>query len=54
MGSGANIALFDDNDAEVTEVTYVRVKRVGYFFEALNEYEDVYEEGPYDSVLTQQ
>ena len=54
MGSGANIALFDDNDAEVTEVTYVRVKRVGYFSEALNEYEDVYEEGPYDSVLTQQ
>ena len=54
MGSGANIALFYDNDTEVTEVTYVCVKRVGYFSEALNKYEDVYEEGPYDSVLMQQ
>lgn len=47
MGSGANIALFSPDDSEVVEITYVRVKRVGYFSEPLHEYEEVYEEEPY-------
>ena len=52
MGSGSNIALFNSDDAEVMDPTYVRVKRVAYFSEALHEYEDIYEEGPYDSLLS--
>jgi hypothetical protein len=51
MGSGTNIVLFNPDDAEVTRVTYVRVKKAAYFSEPLSEFEDIYEEGPYDFVL---
>ena len=51
MGSGSNIALFNPDDAEIMEVTYVRVKRVAYFSEAMDDYEDLYDEGPYDFAL---
>jgi hypothetical protein len=52
MGPGTNIVLFNSDDAEVTKINYVRVKRVAYFSEALSDYEDVSEEGPYDFVLS--
>ena len=51
MGPGTNIVLFAADDAEVTSVSYVRVKRVAHISEPLTEYEDVYEEGPYDFAL---
>lgn len=51
MGPGTNIALFKPGDAEVTNVTYVRVKGVSYSSKPLSEYDDVYEEGPYDFAL---
>jgi RES domain-containing protein len=51
MGSGANIVLFNPDDAEIGSPDYVRVKRVGYFAKPLGPYDDVYEEGPYDFAL---
>jgi RES domain-containing protein len=54
MGSGSNIALSNPDDVEIMEVNYVRVKRAAYFSEPLHEYEDIYEEGPYDSLLSDQ
>ncbi len=52
MGSGSNIALFNPDDAEIMEATYVRIKRVAYFSETIDGYEDLYDEGPYDFVLS--
>jgi hypothetical protein len=54
MGPGTNIVLFNPDDGEVTSVTYVRVKRVAHFSEPLSEYDDVYEEGPYDFALREE
>jgi len=54
MGPGTNIVLFNPEDAEVAKVSYVRVKRVVYFSEALSDYEDVSEEGPYDFALSKE
>ncbi len=51
MGSGTNIVLFNSDDGEMGPPEYVRIKRVGYFSEALSPYEEVYEEGPYDFAL---
>jgi RES domain-containing protein len=48
MGPGTNIVLFNPEDAEVTNITYVRVQRVAYFSEPLSLYETPYEEQPYD------
>ena len=54
MGSGSNIAIFNPDDAEVMEVTYVRVNKVAHFSDTINDYEDLYEEGPYDYVLSKE
>lgn len=54
MGPGTNMALFNPEDAEVTNITYVRVKAVSYGSEPLSQYEDVYEEGPYDFALAKE
>lgn len=51
-GSGANIALFNPDDAEIMVANYVRVKSVAYFSELLHEYESPYEDGPYDFALS--
>ena len=48
------LALFNPDDAEIGDVTYVRVKRVAYFSEALNEYDKPYDQGPYDSALSEE
>ncbi|MFZ5676711.1 MAG: RES family NAD+ phosphorylase [Pseudomonadota bacterium] len=50
-GPGKNIVLFDPNDAEISEPKYLRVKQVSYFTDALSQFEEVYEEGPYDFAL---
>jgi hypothetical protein len=52
MGSGFNIVLFDPADADVTRVTYYRIRRAAYFSEPLSANEQVYEEGPYDWAVT--
>lgn len=52
MGPGTNVALFNPDDADVKKVSYTRVKRVAYFAEALSDFDDVHEEGPYDFALT--
>ena len=51
-GSGANIVLFDPANTEIMEVSYMRVREVAYFSDPLSEYEEVYEEGPYEFVLS--
>ena len=48
MGSGRNVALFKPEGAEVTNISYLRVKRVGYFAEPLSDFDNVHEEEPYD------
>ena len=53
MGSGANIVLFDPSDSEVMEVQYVRVKKVAYFSDPITDYEEIYEEGPFDFALSE-
>ena len=50
-GPGKNIVLFDPNDAEISEPKYLRVKQVSYFTDSLSQFEEVYEEGPYDLAL---
>lgn len=50
MGPDTNIVLFNPDDAEITNVSYERVNRVEYRSEPLSPYDDVYEEGPYDSL----
>ncbi|WP_162792711.1 RES family NAD+ phosphorylase [Ochrobactrum sp. 3-3] len=51
MGSGKNIVLFDVNAAEIVSVDYVRVTRAAFFSTLFSEYDDVYDEGPYDHAL---
>ncbi len=51
MGTGRNVVLFNPEDTEVATTSYVRIKRVACFSEPFSEFEDVYEEGPYDFAL---
>ena len=50
----AGITYIDDDSAAFMEVTYVRVKRVAYFSEMIDDYEDLYDEGPYDFALLEE
>jgi len=51
MGPSYNVVLFNGKDAEVVDLQYVRIKRVQYFADGLSEYEEPYEEGPYDALF---
>ena len=42
---------FKLEDTEVAIPSYVRIKRIACFSEPFSEFEEVYEEGPYDFAL---
>jgi RES domain-containing protein len=52
MGQGTNIVLFNPDDAEIEDVTYLRVKRAAYFSAPFTAHEAVYDAGPYDYALS--
>jgi RES domain-containing protein len=51
MGSGSNIALFNQEDSEIMEASYLCIRRVAFFSEEIGDQDDLYEAGPYDLVL---
>jgi hypothetical protein len=48
MGDGYNIVLFKADNADPTELKYVRVTGIKHSFEELNEHDLIYDEGPFD------
>lgn len=48
MGSGSNVALFNEDNVELMDESYLRIKRVAYFADDIGPYEELYEVGPYD------
>jgi len=48
MGRGYNVALFKTEDADPTEMNYVRVGQIHFPYRTFDRYEEPYEEGPYD------
>ena len=54
MGSGTNILLFNSDDAAVLNISYLRVRQIAHIAEPLSPNEDVYDEGPYDALLSEE
>lgn len=48
MGSGSNVVIFDPQDVAAVDLQYLRVDQISFQFRELGDYEDPYEEGPYD------
>jgi hypothetical protein len=48
MGRGYNVALFKTEDADPTEMKYIRVGQIHLPYRTFDRYEEPYEEGPYD------
>lgn len=51
MGKGFNVVLFNPDNAEVSEIKYVRVKGIQHDFQTLCDTDPIYEEGPFDYLL---
>jgi RES domain-containing protein len=51
MGPGINVVLFNPEDAEVGDITHVRVLKAAYFSAPLSPYEPIFDEGPYDHAV---
>jgi hypothetical protein len=48
MGPGHNLVLFDINAVSPTELKYVRVNETDFSYDELGDYEELYEEHPYE------
>lgn len=51
MGSGKNFVLFNPDHGEPYEIKYVRVESPVYPVQEINEYDDLYEESPYELLI---
>lgn len=51
MGKGYNLVTFDPNAAVPIDVQYYRIEDIDYKFNKLTEYDDIYDDTPYDFLL---
>jgi len=51
MGPGYNVAIFNWENLEPLEIQYVRIDKIKYLFDPLDEDEPLYDEGPFDDLM---